>query len=98
MSRRTRVFRGVWRVGCPECGAVVEVDHTDVGQYDCIEVEVDCAACGATLHTETIVMVVVSADRADVLARADRIREQAGARDAAPVGGIIEEVRRLRGR
>lgn len=98
MSRRTRVFRGVWQIGCPECGAVVDVEQTDVGQYDCIEIEVDCGACGAVLHTETIVMVVVSADRADVLARADRIRELAGARDAEPVGGLVADVRRRRGR
>lgn len=92
---RTRVYRGVWQVGCPRCSEAVDIAETDIGQYDCIEGAVDCPWCGTRFETETIVLVVVGEVRADVNARADRLRT--GARDASEIGGVVADVRARRG-
>lgn len=75
MSRpKTTTTRSVWHVYCPACDARVDTEGEDAGTYDGCEATFDCTACGTTIYTDTVTLVVAATTQETADARARRIR------------------------
>ena len=96
--RRAYVWENNHAIRCPACDAFISLMESDVGAHDFANYSINCDACGVTVRTATVLLLVASVDQESADARAARIRAQSGVRDPDPTATTLatQHVARVR--